>query len=287
MNSINDAAILHEVRGDEFIVSILEWDWPDVVDCCLRQDELAVEMPIVPYASTATANFPELAPSEYCPMGGIFIRYPGHVIRGRGQGGKIRLLRWEFLGESKADLLHALPEPDLEHLQKLLSIRSQTLKRALEIAAAELQFSRADTLRILSALHTIVSIEVRRLLEEECLSTPQRSVLPDWQFSRVRQILAARGAQTTVAELAQACGISSRHLGRQFMRLTGCTVSNYLRSYCIERAKELLCSSEMSVAEVARAVHFTSTGAFTRAFRRLEHTTPLQYRQRSRQLVHS
>lgn len=282
MNSANDAAILHEVRGDEFIVSILEWDWPDVVDCCLRQDELAVEMPIAPYASTATASFPELAPSEFCPMGSIFIRYPGHAIRGRGQGGKIRLLRWEFLAETRAELLRVLPEPDLAHLQKLLSIRAQTLKRALEIAAAELQFSRTDSLQIFSALHTIVSVEVKRLLEEESLAPSHRSVLPDWQFSRVKQILAVRGAQTTVAELAQACGISSRHLGRQFMRLTGCTVSNYLRSYCIERAKELLRSSEMSVAEVAGTVNFASTGAFTRTFKRLEHTTPLRYRQRSR-----
>jgi transcriptional regulator GlxA family with amidase domain len=81
-----------------------------------------------------------------------------------------------------------------------------------------------------------------------------------------------------LAQLARAANVSERHFSRSFRRAYGETPYQYLLSRRLERARHLLRTTEMQVAEICLAVGFTSVGSFTTTFRRHVGITPLDYR---------
>jgi AraC-like DNA-binding protein len=81
-----------------------------------------------------------------------------------------------------------------------------------------------------------------------------------------------------LAALAQAANVSERHFSRSFRRAYGETPYQYLLSRRLERARHLLRSTDMQVAEICLAVGFTSVGSFTTTFRRRVGITPMDYR---------
>ena len=81
-----------------------------------------------------------------------------------------------------------------------------------------------------------------------------------------------------LSELATVAGISTFHFAREFKRATGATPHQYLIKFRIERAKELLSRSEMSLVDVGFKAGFSHQSHFTRLFRKLTGTTPQSYR---------
>ena len=81
-----------------------------------------------------------------------------------------------------------------------------------------------------------------------------------------------------LAQLARAANVSERHFSRSFRRSYGETPYQYLLSRRLERARHLLRTTDMQVAEICLAVGFTSVGSFTTTFRRHVGITPLDYR---------
>ena len=84
----------------------------------------------------------------------------------------------------------------------------------------------------------------------------------------------------SLAELAQAGGISTFHFAREFKRTTGTTPHQYLIKFRVERAKSLLKESELPLVEVSSRAGFSHQSHFTRLFRRLTGTTPRAFRHR-------
>jgi transcriptional regulator GlxA family with amidase domain len=81
-----------------------------------------------------------------------------------------------------------------------------------------------------------------------------------------------------LAQLARAANVSERHFSRSFRHSYGETPYQYLLSRRLERARHLLRTTDMQVAEICLAVGFTSVGSFTTTFRRHVGITPLDYR---------
>lgn len=79
-------------------------------------------------------------------------------------------------------------------------------------------------------------------------------------------------------QLARAVHLSPKHLSRKFQAALGLTPTEYLRSYRLNRARDLLLSSDMAVATVANRVGFESAAHFTRAFKAAFHITPTAWR---------
>jgi AraC-like DNA-binding protein len=88
--------------------------------------------------------------------------------------------------------------------------------------------------------------------------------------------------QLDVAALARAAHASTAHFSRSFKRAFGETPHGYLQRRRIERAKELLRGTELSVTEVSLEVGFQSLGSFSRGFRELVGTPPSEYARRWR-----
>jgi AraC-like DNA-binding protein len=78
--------------------------------------------------------------------------------------------------------------------------------------------------------------------------------------------------------LARLSGISPSYFSELFREREGMTFEQYLAGLRIERAKQLLASTDLGVARVARLSGFNSAQYFCRAFRRTEGVSPLGYR---------
>ena len=80
-------------------------------------------------------------------------------------------------------------------------------------------------------------------------------------------------------ELAAIAQMSPYHFLRLFKQSMGVTPHQYILQCRIEKAKNLLQHSELSIAEVAASVGFCDQSHFTRYFKRIVGVTPKQLRQ--------
>jgi AraC-like DNA-binding protein len=96
---------------------------------------------------------------------------------------------------------------------------------------------------------------------------------------RARDLVDGRYAEPLdLGALARAAHVSTRHFSRSFRDTFGETPHRYLLSRRLERARHLLRTTDMSVAEVCAAVGFRSVGSFTTTFGRHVGCTPTAYR---------
>lgn len=80
--------------------------------------------------------------------------------------------------------------------------------------------------------------------------------------------------------LARAAGYSRFHFARSFREVYGETPARYLTSRRIERAKDLLRATPLSVTEICHLVGFSSLGSFSSRFSAMTGMSPTEYRKR-------
>jgi AraC-like DNA-binding protein len=99
---------------------------------------------------------------------------------------------------------------------------------------------------------------------------------------RARDLVDSRYAEPLDLEaLARAAHVSPRHFSRSFRRTFGETPHQYLLTRRLERARHLLRTTDLRVAEICLAVGFTSVGSFTTTFRRYVGLPPSAYRRKN------
>jgi len=81
-----------------------------------------------------------------------------------------------------------------------------------------------------------------------------------------------------VDDLAAAAGLSRAHFSREFRRAFGDSPHAYLLTRRLQRATELLRSTDRSVAEICLDVGLQSVGSFTSSFSRTYGMSPTAYR---------
>jgi AraC family transcriptional regulator len=259
---------------------LLEWRWPEIIDFVRSEDELMIEMSLPPTAGDGSVCLPDIAPDKRCILGTLFVRWPGLALHGRCDGGHIRVVRCVIAADKARALIAQRPEPGIDFLQSLLTIRSDALRSMMRLLHRELTNPSDRSDAAIAALVDLITVELARLVAREPEDVPQGR-LAAWQFRKIRARLAQGGTAPTVAELAALCGISPRHLHRQFLALTGKTVADYIEAARIEEAKRLLALRERPIKAVALACGFAHANSFARAFRRSTGISPQSFRQRA------
>lgn len=103
--------------------------------------------------------------------------------------------------------------------------------------------------------------------------------LPRYKLRRVVAFIDARISETiSLEDLAAVAGVSRFHFHRQFKKSVGATPHDYILRARIERAKELLIDSDLTVGEVSGAVGFVDQSHFSHIFRRFTAMTPRSFR---------
>jgi len=82
-------------------------------------------------------------------------------------------------------------------------------------------------------------------------------------------------------EVAREVRLSPSYFSRVFREETGATFTSYLSGLRIEKAKQLLSGSDLTILEVALEVGFSDQSHFSRVFRKLAGVTPARYRNRA------
>jgi AraC family transcriptional regulator len=86
------------------------------------------------------------------------------------------------------------------------------------------------------------------------------------------------GERLTLPEIAETLEISPHHFSHVFKRATGVPPHRYVMQRRIERAKQLLRSTDLSIAAIALEVGCASQSHFSDLFHRATGVTPRAYR---------
>lgn len=90
----------------------------------------------------------------------------------------------------------------------------------------------------------------------------------------------------SLEQLSQKANMSLRTFKRRFKDATGETPLHYLQQLRIEQGKDLLKHSSLSVSQIAWDVGYEDAGHFGRLFKRLNGSTPAQWRKHERAFNH-
>ncbi|MFP3391736.1 helix-turn-helix domain-containing protein [Brevibacillus sp. SIMBA_040] len=90
----------------------------------------------------------------------------------------------------------------------------------------------------------------------------------------------------SVELLADILACSSRHLSRLFKRQTGSTPIDYMIKLRMEKAKELLLTTEASLQEIAEGIGYADKYYFAKMFKRYTGIPPIRYRTEHMQWDH-
>ncbi|MGB8366101.1 MAG: helix-turn-helix domain-containing protein [Rhizomicrobium sp.] len=124
-------------------------------------------------------------------------------------------------------------------------------------------------------------VELGRRMRQGHPVEPQlrKGGLAPWHLRALRDRVLADAPAPRLAELAELCGMTERQLSRAFKAETGQTVGRFVDVSIMERAHNLLITTDISIGEVAASLGFASAASFAQAFRRMCGVQPSEIRQ--------
>ena len=109
-----------------------------------------------------------------------------------------------------------------------------------------------------------------------------RGGLAPWQARRVKAMIDKNlDVKLSVRALAEAVRLSPSHFSRAFRRTFGIAPHGYILRCRIDRAKELMRTTNDALADIALACGLTDQSHFSTVFRRIECESPNAWRRRS------
>lgn len=137
--------------------------------------------------------------------------------------------------------------------------------------------SRKDTLTELVSHNYLTDIITSIYLENDN-STSNALHIPD-KFIKIRNYIDENfSSKLELDTIAKEFFISKYHLSREFKRIFGTTIGDYILKQRISKAKSLLRFSETSIDEIAIECGFSDGGYFIKVFKKEENLTPAKYR---------
>jgi AraC-like DNA-binding protein len=104
--------------------------------------------------------------------------------------------------------------------------------------------------------------------------------LAGWQISRIKEYIDDRlDAAIKSRELARVVNLSVSHFSRAFKQSFGDTPSAYVARRRMDRARELMVTSDTALSQIALNCGLCDQSHFTRMFRRLVGMSPRKWRQ--------
>lgn len=173
--------------------------------------------------------------------------------------------------------------PDKVEIVTSLESRSPVIESMSRLAFDELQRGDDATATNLYAdsLANLLAVQLLRQYSSTCLPPEKRYVngLTNRKLALVLDLIENDLSQDlSLKILAATAGLSEYHFLRMFKQSTGYTPHQYVISQRIERAKELLKKTDMSITEIAYLLGFSSSAHFTHHFRRKTGVTPSELR---------
>jgi AraC family transcriptional regulator len=108
------------------------------------------------------------------------------------------------------------------------------------------------------------------------VSAPRfRGGLSPWQMRRATELLEAHlGTNIALQQVAEACELSVSHFARAFKTTFRKPPHNWLAERRLDRARDLMISSRLPIAEIAAQCGFTDQSGLNRSFKRIHGVAP-------------
>jgi AraC family transcriptional regulator len=216
-------------------------------------------------------------------------RHGSSLIMGAGQENRWRwdrpttelqlYLRPGFLEETAEQAGVGVPR-----LIDRFAFEDPVLRQAVQALLDELRHPAAGAALFGDVAAQFVALQLlRRHCTARPRSEPRVGGLAPAQLRRVVELVDARlDEELGLDDLAAAARVSRFHFARAFRRSTGHSPHRWLVARRLERARELLDASDLTVAEVAVRVGFRSQSHFGQVFRAATGATPTAYRRARR-----
>jgi AraC family transcriptional regulator, alkane utilization regulator len=216
---------------------------------------------------------------------------PGYKRIAYGGGGSLSQLvsgTFKFRGDRTHNpLLLALPP--LIHIKNETGQLIPWLETTLQFIAAEIEINQLGCQCVLSRLADVLFIQAVRAYVAR-LPVDQANwlrALTDLEIGMALSLIHHHpNRDWTVALLADQISMSRSAFAERFNQLVGQPPMQYLTSWRMVKAADLLQESQFRIREIAAQVGYTSEVSFSKAFKRWAGTAPGIYRRRCRQQNH-
>jgi len=177
-----------------------------------------------------------------------------------------------FFSYSTAEALY-LSDKEKETIIGIFKFIEQELSVAIDNFSQEVMVSQLDLLLSYSKRFYNRQFITRKNFNTDIL-TKVESILNEY-FDQEKAVL--KGLPT-VQDIAGALNVSSHYLSDMLRSHTGMNTQQHIHNKMIEKAKELLATTTLSIAEVAYKLGFEHPQSFNKIFKKKTATSPLDYR---------
>ncbi|MFT5110923.1 MAG: AraC-like DNA-binding protein [Parasphingorhabdus sp.] len=164
-------------------------------------------------------------------------------------------------------LLDSLPQ--LVHLKA--SKQSEWMLAASKLTVAESQIYEQGSNAVVNRLAETLLVQlVRYLANKNDYRSGFLALLGHPKISKAIQLIHEKPHHPwRLEDLADACGVSRTVLSDEFSRCVDLAPIQYLTEWRMHKARDMFVCSQMSVAQVAEHVGYSSEGAFSSAYKRV------------------
>ncbi|WP_231746441.1 helix-turn-helix domain-containing protein [Sphingobium baderi] len=166
----------------------------------------------------------------------------------------------------------------MQKLDPCADIQNVVMRRLFEGIAIELRSPGFASKTVIESMLMNLAVElVRHVGSEETRSPASRCTRQVRHISDY--IMGNLSGPLGVADIARGCNMSVRHVSRVFKEATGISLGDFVARSRIAMAKEMLRSEDTRIKEISWRCGFSSTSAFSAAFRTATGQTPKEFRQ--------
>jgi AraC-like DNA-binding protein len=162
-------------------------------------------------------------------------------------------------------------------LKPVIGLRDPVISASLQLIGAEL--ANPDPISVMmvesQAIQMFVNLVRRHLIGLE----PAKGGLSGFDLRRIFAIIEGRLADPpSLEEMAGEVGLSQRQFFRAFKQSTGKTPHSYLVDHRLQRAADLLRTTNRTATDIALDSGFASSSHFTATFKKAFAVNPLEFR---------
>ena len=127
--------------------------------------------------------------------------------------------------------------------------------------------------------------EILRMADDICSSVRKQYISPGEKLIRnVEKYINANYCENglSLSSIADHFGVTSPYLSGLFKKQRGKNITDFVAECRVKKAKELLVSTDLTIAEISNQLGYANEMGITRAFKKLEGITPGVYREQFR-----